>query len=197
MYTFQALQILIFLIPGFISSRLMNSLVIRKVERKELDSIVEALIFSMIIYTVYAGIRGTSPIVLDQTANNVSYLYDGVSFLWLGGITVILPILLSLFITNDWHMKIARALRISNRTAKASVWFDAFDNIRKYVVIDFENGRRLYGWPLYYSDSINEPYLFLYKPSWIIDDKLVDTEVYGMLITPEQKIDMIEFLDPQ
>ena len=51
MYSFQALQILIFLIPGFISAVILDTLVVR-IEKKELGKIIEALIFSMIIYTL-------------------------------------------------------------------------------------------------------------------------------------------------
>ena len=53
MYTFQALQILIFLIPGFISATILNVLIVRK-EKREFGKIVEALIFSMVIYTIYS-----------------------------------------------------------------------------------------------------------------------------------------------
>ena len=65
MYTFQALQILIFLIPGFISATILNVLIVRK-ERKEFGKIVEALIFSMFIYTIYSFIFGKAPIALNQ-----------------------------------------------------------------------------------------------------------------------------------
>jgi hypothetical protein len=43
----KVLNILIFLIPGFISSVVLNALVVRKKEQKELQRIVEALIFSI------------------------------------------------------------------------------------------------------------------------------------------------------
>jgi len=194
MYTFQALQILIFLIPGFISSTVLNALVVRKKEQKELEGLIEALIFSMLTYTLYSIVRGGSPVVLDQTASTVSYSYDVGSFLWLTSISVVVPVALSFLTTNDWHMKLARALRISRRTARSSVWFDVFYDLRKHIVIDFENGRRIYGWPMYYSDDPGEPYIFLYRPHWIEEGEFIDTGLFGMLITPEQKIEAIEFL---
>jgi len=53
MYTFQALQILLFLIPGFISSAMLYSLVIRH-DKSELSRIIEALVFSLLTYAFYS-----------------------------------------------------------------------------------------------------------------------------------------------
>jgi uncharacterized membrane protein YozB (DUF420 family) len=195
MYTFQALQVLIFLIPGLISSTVLNALVVRKKEQKELERVIEALIFTMFIYTFYSICYRGSPVVLDQTANTITYSYNAVPFLWLVSSSIVIPVVLSFLITNDWHMKLARALRISRRTARSSVWFDVFYDLKKHIVIDFENGRRIYGWPMYYSDNPGEPYIFLYRPRWIKEDKFIDTGLFGMLITPEQKIEAIEFLE--
>lgn len=194
MYTFQALEILIFLIPGFISATVLNALIVRK-EKKELGKIIEALIFSMLIYTIYSFVSGRSPITLNQIEESITYSYNSESFLWLGLLSVGIPAALGLFVTNDWHMKAARKLRITRRTARSSVWFDVFCDIRKHIIINFENGRRLYGWPMYYSNEPENPYIFLFKPAWIQEDKFVDLSVEGILITPEQKIESIEFLE--
>jgi hypothetical protein len=195
MYTFQALQIFLFLIPGFISSAILNTLVVRKKEQGELAKIIEALIFSMLIYTFYSFLIKQSPIVLDQTSGTITYSYDAESFLALFLLSVLLPIPLALFATNDWHMKLARWLKISKRTARSSVWFDVFYDVKKHIIVDFENGRQVYGWPMYYSDDPDEPYIYLYEPFWIQDNKYVPTGLTGLLITPEQKIEFIEFLD--
>lgn len=194
MYTFQVLEILIFLIPGFISATILNALIVRK-EKKELGKIIEALIFSMLIYTIYSFVSGRSPVTLNQIEKSITYSYDSKSFLWLGLLSIGIPIVLSCFVTNDWHMKIARTMRISNKTARSSVWFDVFCDIRKHIIINFENGRRLYGWPMYYSNEPGNPYIYLFKPAYIQEDKWVDLDVEGILITPEQKIESIEFLE--
>jgi hypothetical protein len=95
-------------------------------------------------------------------------------------------------------MKLARALRISKKTARSSVWFDVFSDKKTAIIINFENGRRIYGWPLYYSDNPEKPYIFLSKPAWIKKgkekDEFIHLDIEGILITPEQKIESIEFL---
>lgn len=195
MFTFQALQLLLFLIPGFISATILNALVVRR-DKKELESIVEALIFSMFIYTLHSAISGQSPVTIDQTEATISYSYsyESWSLLWLIVLSVLTPLGLSFLITNDWHMKLARRLRISKRTARSSVWFDVFYDIKRSVIINLENGRRIFGWPLYYSDEPEKPYIFLHKPAWIEGEEFIDLDVEGILITPEQKIESIEFL---
>lgn len=193
MYTFQALQILIFLIPGFISATILDALVVRK-EKKELGKIIEALIFSMLIYTIYSAVSGRSPIALNQIEKSITYSYDSKSFLWLGLFSIGIPVVLSFLITNDLHMKAARTLLISKRTARSSTWFDVFYDRKRDIIINFENGRRIYGWPEYYSEDPEKPYIFLHKPAWIKEEEFVDLNVEGILITPEQKIECIEFL---
>ncbi len=196
MFTFQALQILLFLIPGFISSQLLDAFVNRKKIGKELDNIVEALVLSMVIYTIYSFTGKTSPITLDQTNNVFSYNYDAYSFLILVGIGIAVPTILALIINNDLHMKLARFFRITKKTARFSVWHDIFYEKKPLVVIDFSDGRRLFGWIEHYSDDPDKPYLYVAQPQWVDGDKYIQTGLEGILITPEQKISYIEFLKP-
>ena len=195
MYSFQALQIFIFLIPGLISAKILNGLVTKK-ETKEFEKIIEALIFSMVIYTIYSFSFGASPILLNQKEGIVSYYYNGKSLVLLSALSIVIPLIISLFVSSDAHMKLLRWLRITSKTARNSVWLGAFSDVKKHIIINFENGRRIYGWPLYYSDNPEERYIFLSKPAWIDDEKkeFIDLDVEGILITPEQKVDFIEFL---
>lgn len=165
-FTFQALQILIFLIPGFISEGILDALIVRE-EKKEFEKTIEALIFSMVIYTIYSliSVSGKSPIILSQVEQSITYSYDSKSFLWLGLFSVSIPVVLSFFVTNDWHMKLARLLWITRKTARSSVWFDVFCDIRKPTIINFKNGRRIYGWPKYFSNNPENQYVFLFKPA--------------------------------
>lgn len=111
MLTFQALQILIFLIPGFISATIMNLLIVKK-EPKEFGKVVEALIFSMIIYTIHSFISDKSPITLNQIDDNITYYsYNSKSFLWLAVFSISIPMILSILVTNDLHMRLERRLR--------------------------------------------------------------------------------------
>jgi len=196
--SYEFLHVLIYLIPGFISSAIMNIMNVRAKEQKEFGKIVEALIFSLLVYTIYSLVTKNSPIEIVKIGESFTYSYNYKSFLLLILICVSIPLIFCFFITNDLHMKLARALRISKKTARSSVWFDVFSDKKTAIIINFENGRRIYGWPLYYSDNPEKPYIFLSKPAWIKKgkekDEFIHLDIEGILITPEQKIESIEFL---
>lgn len=200
MYTFRVLQILIFLIPGFISAKILDTLIVRK-EGNEFEKIVEALIFSMLIYTIYSVVSGKGSIIINQDEANITYSFESRSFLWLGLFSISIPLLLGLFITNDWHMKLARKLKISKKTARKSTWWDVFsDKNNHYVIINFVDKRRLFGWPEYYSNHPDNKYIYLKNPAWIKfkdeeEGEFVYLKIDGILITPDQKIESIEFIE--
>lgn len=199
MYTVAAMQVLIFLLPGFVSAMILGALVVRR-ERAELRTVVEALAFSVLIYTCYSLVSNTSPVVLKEVDDVTSISFKGTEFLWLTLFSVTIPLALSLIMNNDLHMKLARMLHLTKRTSRISVWFDAFYTYKRFVIINFEGGRRIRGWPMFYSDDPNNPYVFLWQPAWIVvNEKTQETEVIeldeeGILITPQQKIETIEFL---
>ena len=95
----------------------------------------------------------------------------------------------------DLHMKFFRRLKVTDRTSRTNVWFDVFTDIKSYIIVNFEDGRRLYGWPKYFSDDPNDKSLFLCHAAWIKDDgELIKLDNRGILITPNEKIDTIEFI---
>ena len=126
--SYEFLHVLIYLIPGFISSAIMNIMNVRAKEQKEFGKIVEALIFSLLVYTIYSLVTKNSPIEIVKIGESFTYSYNYKSFLLLILICVSIPLIFCFFITNDLHMKLARALRISKKTARSSVWFDVFSD---------------------------------------------------------------------
>jgi hypothetical protein len=170
-------------------------LVIRKEEKRELDSVVEALIFSMAIYTLFALTNQPNPIALNEQDGKFSVDYNSIAFLVLTTFSLILPFVLAFVANNDFIMSIARKLKITKKTSRISVWHDAFYLKTPRVIINFVDGRRLFGWAEHYSDDPDKPFLYISQPQWINNNnKYIDLGLEGMLITPEQKINFIEFL---
>lgn len=193
MYTFEALQIFIFLIPGFMAASILDMMVPKK-ETKELGRVVEALIFSMIIYTIYASIFKSGPVAINKSDGLIVYSFNASALICLFGISLIMPIVFSYFIVHDWHMTLLRKMRATSRTARNCVWHDAFSKFKKHIIINFKNGRRIYGWPEYYSDDSKDGFIFLSNAAWINEKGEFDNlDLEGILITPEQKIESIEF----
>jgi hypothetical protein len=198
MFTFQALQLLLFLIPGLIALAVYNQLVTRRPHRSDLSYVAEALVYSMFVYAFYALITDRSAVSLDQTPQTVSISFDAISFIILILLSILAPIIPGVLVNKNVHTRLLSRLGISPKSARLSVWQDAFYDYKRHVVVQFEDGRRLYGWPLHYSDEADGTSLFLYRPHWLVDSdsdtELRDTGLDGMLITPNQTIHNIGFM---
>jgi hypothetical protein len=208
MYTFEAMQILIFLIPGFISETIMNVIVVRK-DKSDLGKVIEALIFSLITYVLFSLIVSKSPVALtvvseakDGASSTFTLNNNGLQYLWLLLFSLVLPLGLGYCMTNDLHMKLLRKIHVTGKSARESVWLDLFLNNKRSVIVNLEDGRRITGFPQYYSDDPSSQYLYIYKPAWIIHNKKDDKDEIiemkdtgGILITPQQKIDTIMFIE--
>jgi hypothetical protein len=195
MFSYDVILILVFLLPGFLALAILNIFLVRK--NAELSSqIIEALIFTIIIYAFYSIWFDSLPITLsNEDKANISINIQQIQTLVLICISCIFPIIISLFVNNDIHMKIARYFKVSSKTARLNVWQDVFCTKRRYLILHFANGRRLFGWPEYYPDLPEEQYLYLKEPAWVNDNNefMQLTELDGILITPSQEIEMIEF----
>ena len=169
------------------------------IKRDNLHKVINALIFSFIIYAIHSLIFKDLPVILVEKAigNEKQYGINFVnpSILSLIVISFFISLMISISVKYDLHMRFFRWAKITDRTSRANLWFDVFTDIKYYVIINFEDGRRLFGWPEYFSDDPNDKSLFLCHASWIKDDgELINLDNRGILVTPNEKIDTIEFV---
>ena len=60
--------------------------------------------------------------------------------------------------------------------------------------VNLTDGRRLFGWPQYYSNHPEEGLLYLYDAAWIDGDgQYVDLDAHGILLTRKDDIESIVF----
>lgn len=168
-------------------------------KRDNLQKVVTALIFSLVIYTIYAIIFKEHPVLLVEKTidgeKQYSINFTGHAIVFLLVVSMLIPLAISASIKHDWHMKFFRRFKVTDRTSRTNVWFDVFTDIKSYIVINFEDGRRLYGWPEYFSDDPEDKSLFLCHAAWIGDDgNFIKLDNRGILVTPNERIDTIEFV---
>ena len=84
-------------------------------------------------------------------------------------------------------------MRLTHRTARDNTWIDIFFDQRRYVEVTLTDGRRLFGWPLYYSSHPEEGLLYLQDPAWIDNGEYVDLNAHGILLTSKDRIESIVF----
>jgi hypothetical protein len=196
---FQGLAILLILLPGFLCAGLVRALFVRPAQT-ELDKVWEALLYSFVIFVIFVGLSGSAiPFALRMEEQGGVHRYGVELQPWplteLALISVGLALAVGGILTNDILGKLLRKLRLTQRTSRSSVWSDTFHEYYGVVLVELEDGRRVEGWLLHYSDEPDPASLFLGNAAWVTDDQtLVPIEGAGILITQKLGIRTIEFL---
>jgi hypothetical protein len=183
----EALSIFLVLLPGFLCARIVQGLSVRPTQT-EMDKVVEALLYSFVIYVIYR-----------VTVGPIQQAPAGRHLLILASYSVLLGTFVAAALTNDWPGRVLRRCRITNRTSNSSIWNDVFHNLTGYVLVELADGRLISGWVLYYSDRDDTPSLFLEDAAWIDpateEQKAINGP--GILIGRESGIRTISFLNAE
>ena len=191
--TGETLAVFLLLMPGFLASVVLNAIVVRPTKDR-IGNVIEAFVFSFVIYAILTPF-GLSPVDLEVTNSGTYRPNYTPNLLPLAvGLAVGLALVLGFLITNDYHMKLLRKARVTVRTARTNTWLDVFIDQKRYVVVTFTDGRRLFGWPEYYSNDTTEGLLYVSDPAWIGgNDEYTDLDVHGILLTANERIESIVF----
>ncbi len=175
---------LLVLLPGFLCARIVQTLFVRP-QQTELDKIIEALLYSFIIYVLFALTFQTVKI------NALSRMHLIVLTVYSAGI----GLFTAASLTNDWAGRLLRRLRVTQRTSNSSVWNDTFRTYGGYVLVELTDGRLIVGWVRYFADREEHASLFLEDAAWIDSDgKRTKIEGYGILLTRDSGIKNIMFV---
>jgi hypothetical protein len=191
----EALAILFVLLPGFLCAYITQSLAVRR-QQSDTEKVIEALIFSLILYLITLPHFGFTLPVHWQPGTNGSFQIAANyrHLLTLFVLSVAFGVLYAANINHDWLMGLMRWANVTERTARTSIWNDAFQEISGWVQVGFEDGTQIRGWVRYYSDEAGDSSLFLERAAWIDGDDRSEIEGPGILLTAAAKIITITFL---
>lgn len=199
--TIEAATLLLYLTPGLLASLLLNSLVVRR-EKDAFSKVVEALVFSLLIYALTRLIWGELPDPFVASGDGkIGSLFRALilnaSTMWRPMLlAVAIPAVLGWLHTLDLHMKALRWIRITNKTGRDSAWLDVFTDQTAYVIVNFTDGRRAIGWSRYYSNTFEEGILYLTDVEWYGDEGVpVSSGHPGLLVIRRETINYIEFTE--
>ena len=195
---FESLSVLLVLLPGFLCAGIVRSLCTED-KQTQFDRIVEALLYSFVIYAVDATILRSNNIALrvEGTGEVKRYLLETP---WKGllgtvGVSIALGLSIGAMKTNDLHGRLFRKLRITQRTSRNSVWSDVFHKLSGYALVELLDGRLVAGWLRYYSDTPTEESLFLEDAAWIErNGNQIKIDGPGILITKNSGIRTVAFV---
>jgi hypothetical protein len=189
--------ILLFLLPGFVSVGILEILCVRKT-KDAFGRIVEALIFTMLNLACFlisrAFLETISCIKFDHreffTTGNVSLM---------AACAIVIGLIFAAEINHEWLLSLLNnKFHLTRKTAKPSTWNETWTHAQKYVVVHLDDGRRIYGWPTFYSDAPEERALFLEDASWLGEENQLINEdsPISIFLDHHSGIKLIEFLEP-
>ena len=194
--TSDALVALVLMMPGFIYAGILNSVVVRRA-KSQAAILVEALVASFLVYLVLhaLGCEAVSMTELrDSYKPTIGFNHLPHAIALACGFSVVSAIC----ITNDLHMKVLRKLRVTASTARVNTWLDVFIDQRGDIVVTYADGRRLTGWPAYYSNSFDEGLVYLKRPAWLNEEnEPIDLESDGILLAWKEGIESITFMQSE
>ncbi|HEV2136797.1 MAG TPA: DUF6338 family protein [Terracidiphilus sp.] len=200
----EALGILLVLLPGFACAYIVQFLAVRR-KQSELDKIIEALLFSLVLYLITLPFFGnTLPLWWAPPDVGHPNLYRiGINWSHLAGLAVAsitFAILYSANINRDWALWLLRKIGVTERTAGETIWNDTFQEIGGMVQVGLSGERKILGWLRYYSDEVEDSSLFLETASWLrMEEDGTETEVPidgpGILLTKDSGIEYVMFLN--
>lgn len=201
-----ALQILLILLPGFASAYIVQLIAVRA-KQSDLDKIIEALLFSFLVYVTNAAIHhGSSPVTFAHTTQGDSIDFHPGNVLWLGGLSLAYALIMIVYVQWD-GARFLRRLGLTERTSRNSIWNDTFQDEQQtkdpalgtIVQVELKDGRSVMGVVSYYSDTADESSVFLRNAQWIDADsgEVIPIEGPGILLTRNAEITSVSFLDPK
>ncbi len=141
---FQALSVLFLLLPGFLCVRLVQALCVRS-KQSEMDKIVEALLYSFLVYVVYALFFHSIPLALRvehlSSAERYFIETDTKSLVLLALFSIALALVVAFLSNNDIAFSLLRKASITQRTSRTSLWSDVFHTLGGYVQVELVDGR--------------------------------------------------------
>jgi len=200
--TVAALNILVFLLPGFLSDRIIVSLNAPR-ERSDLMLVIDALVFAFVDYVLYsvaAAHLKLSAIPIQIPANAAEFLPGQSASLGLLLATAIAVGLMWAKISDaGWLYKLLKYLGVTRVTGRVDVWHDIFTDFTGYwLQVRLKDGTRITGWPDYFSDNPGKREVFLRKA--LIespDGRDYNLQGPGVLLTERAEIERIEILNKE
>jgi hypothetical protein len=211
----EAVGVLLVLLPGFACAYIVQFIGVRRKKpeyekQTELDKVVEALLFSLLLYILTLPFFGSAlPISWEAQDPNKSGTYHlhiliNYSHLaTLAGLAIVLALLYSAAISHGWLKRAFGWLKVTEPTAYNTIFDNALDASGGHVQLGISGGRSLIGWlshyPDRYSEAAEEAFIFLEQAAWIITDTRGNqTEVEiggpGILLPETTEIEYMIFL---
>lgn len=185
-------EILTFLLPGFIAAAVFYSLTSHP-RPSDFTSVVHALIFTMVAQSIVflLPLKGLSDWLGSQEGAEAEILVSVPVALGLG--------IVAAYVSNqDKLYTLLRWLRITRETSYPSEWYSSFANHEGcYVVLHLQGDRRLYGWLEEWPSQPEKGHFRLAEADWLTEDSQSTLDRVSAIVIPASQVEMVEFVEPE
>jgi len=200
--TLLALQLFLILLPGFSAAYIVQALATRR-SQSDLERVIEALVFSFIIYVCYVPLNsGKLPFHIQSDPagkGNDTVLWEPAQLAWLAAVTAVFSLIAVAYIRFDAN-RVFRWIRLSERTTRNSIWNDIFESEAidgQPIQAELADGMSVLGNLLYYSDVADDASVYLTEASWVdADGNTTSIPGPGILLTKSSGIRSVSLLYP-
>ena len=182
-----------YLLPGFLAAWVLYGLT-SDPKPSQFERVVQALIFTFAVHTLLPFSRELI-LFLGKNVCELRPWDDAAVNLTKIALALSLGFLLAWYTNTDGIHKRLRDIGITTRTSYPSEWFGVFSNVVTFVVLHFNDGRRLYGWPKEWPNESDKGHFFIMQACWIGEngEQIELEEVHGLLI-PANEVKWVEFV---
>lgn len=186
------ISILQYLLPGFLAAWVFYGFTSFP-KPSQFERIVQALIFTLIIQSIVfieinTVLRLGNILSLGNCTKRFELLCSIITAFFLGAV-------FAYFTNNDKFHKLARNIGLTRETSYPSEWFGAFLKNVTYVVLHFEDERRLYGWPIEWPSEPEKGHFVLEQASWLGEDGEIPITGVSSIMVNVKDVKWVEFME--
>jgi len=182
------IPVLQYLLPGFITAWVFYGITSYP-RPSAFERVILALIFNLAIQLTFYGIK-------KSFAMNVT-LGDEDALLFLIPIALALGWIFSVLACNTALEKIYKKIRSwTVSQSYPSAWQGAFTRNITYVILHFNDGKRLQGWPREWPNNPESGHILVENPAWIDNDNnIVTIKGTSSILVEVRSVRLVEFLN--
>ena len=149
-----ALQVLLALLPGFLTVQVLDVLVVRE-DRKPFERVIQALIFTFLVHVLWYFSKAALPAPPGGDLTGLAFS------------SLVLGLGVTFAINSGFIHKLLRWCRLTRAASRPSEWYDAFYEKKEHVVLHLKDGRRVFGWPKLYPLRPDKGHLLVENAEWL------------------------------
>ncbi len=200
-----SLVLFLYLLPGFLGGVVYEAVAEAR-SRTTFERLLIALVLTLLATMTSNWVFSTPlfpsvRITPESSFDFVLSAFIGRNLVLASAISTALGLLAAFVQNTGWLYAALRRLRITNRSGRIDVWHEIFSKHREiWIQVRLRDGRRLVGWPEYYSEDSQRREVFLAEAIWFIPQvdgtyRPPEIDGPGVYLTDWSAIEALELLD--